>query len=65
MERKIGDEFEIKLRIKAIKSDSPCIDCMFYDSAACEELKELGNCGADTRTDGKYIHFKIVPHYSV
>ena len=63
MERKIGEEFEVKLRIKVVKSDSPCIECMFRSSCACEELNGLGNCDADDRTDGKNIHFEIVSSY--
>ena len=65
MERQIGDEFEVKLRVRVVKSERPCVGCMFRSSFACEELNGLGNCDADARTDGKYIHFEIVPHYSV
>ena len=60
MERKIGEEFEVKLRIKVVESVRPCIECMFLSSCACEELNVLGNCDADARTDGKNIHFEIV-----
>ena len=65
MERKIGEEFEVKLLVKAVESDRPCVGCMFRSSFACEELNGLGNCDADARTDGKYIHFEIVTNYDV
>ena len=65
MKRKIGEEFEIKLRIKVVESDRPCTDCVFRDSAVCKELNGLGNCDADARTDGKHIHFKIIPHCDI
>ena len=65
MERKIGDEFEVKLHVRVVKSDRPCVECIFHNSAACEELNGLGNCDADARTDGKHIHFEIVTNYDV
>lgn len=63
MERKVGEEFEIKLRIKVVKSERPCVECIFHSSCACEQLNGLGNCDADARTDGKNIHFEIVSSY--
>ena len=65
MERRTGEELEVKLRIKAVKSHRPCVECIFHNSAACEELNGLGNCDADARTDGKHIHFEIVSPYSL
>ena len=65
MERKISDEFEVKLRVRVVKSYRPCVECIFHNSAACEELNGLGNCDADARTDGKHIHFEIVSPYGL
>ena len=65
MERKIGDEFEMKLRVRVVKSERPCVGCIFRSSFAYEELNGLGNCGTDARTYGKHIHFEIVSSYNV
>ena len=65
MERKIGDEFEVKLRIKVVKSERSCVGYMFRSFFACEELDGLGNCDADARTDEKHIRFEIVSSYNV
>lgn len=63
MTRKIGEEFEVKLRVIVVESVRPCVECIFLSYCSCEELNGLGNCDADEITDGKNIHFEIASSY--
>ena len=58
MERKIGEEFELKLRSKVVKSEIPCVRCLFYGSTFCAFSDQLGDCGCRSRSDGKNVHFE-------
>ena len=59
-ERKIGEEFEVKLRLKVVKSIYICRDCVFYDSVLCSQIDELGNCSKQSRLDGTNVHFELI-----
>ena len=58
MERKIGEQFELKLRIKVVESERPCVRCLFYGSDFCALSDQLGDCGCRSRSDGKNVHFE-------
>ena len=60
-ERKIGEEFELNLRVKVVESDEPCLGCIFehYDSI-CPNIKTLGPCSDYARSDKKEVHFEFV-----
>ena len=58
MERKIGEQFELKLNIKVVESERPCVRCLFYGSTFCALLGQLGDCGCRSRSDGKNVHFE-------
>ena len=60
MERPIGEEFEVKLRIKVAESGRTCKGCIFDSSELCGQTDLLGACDYLTRNDGKNIHFEIV-----
>ena len=60
MERKIGEQFELKLSIKVVESEIPCLMCLFYGSTFCALLDKLGDCGCRPRIDGKNVHFELV-----
>lgn len=59
-ERQIGEEFELKLRVKVVKSDRACKGCAFNGSYSCTQIDQLGACDYLTRSDGKNVHFEIV-----
>ena len=60
MERQIGEVFEIKTRLKVVEGD--CNGCIFSDMYpdVCPYVKELGECDARVRSDGKNVHFEPV-----
>ena len=61
MERKIGEEFEVKLRLGVHERKYGCVDCILYDLDICGQIeKELGLCHQDDRSDGKKIGFHFV-----
>ena len=61
MERKIGEEFEVTLRLGVHERKYGCVDCELYDLDICDKIeKELGLCGQDERSDGKKIGFHFV-----
>lgn len=60
MERKIGEEFEIKLRLKVVESGRACMKCIFIGSQLCTQIDQLGNCVYLTRNDLKDVHFELV-----
>lgn len=60
IERQIGEEFELKLRIKVVKSGRACKGCIFDNSELCGQIDQLGACDYLTRSDGENIHFEIV-----
>ena len=58
MERKIGEQFEVKIRLKVVEGD--CNGCIFSDmySDVCPYVNELGECDGRVRGDGKNVHFE-------
>ena len=58
MERKIGEQFEIKIRLKVVEGD--CNGCIFSDMYpdVCPYVNELGECDGRVRSDGKNVHFE-------
>ena len=58
MERPIGEQFELKLNIKVVESERPCVRCLFYGSNFCALSEQLGDCGCRSRSDGKNVHFE-------
>ena len=60
MERKIGEEFEVKLRIKTFERSVPgCVECVFYELDTCAK-DETGPCYDYDRSDGKKVAFMCV-----
>lgn len=59
-ERQIGEEFELKLRVKVVKSGRACKGCAFSGSDSCIQIDQLGACDYLTRSDGQNVHFEIV-----
>lgn len=60
MERKIGEEFEVKLRVKTFERTVPgCRECVFYDIDTCAK-DETGPCHDYDRSDGKKVAFMCV-----
>ena len=60
MERKIGEEFEVKLRVKTFERTWPgCSECFFYDLDTCAK-DETGFCHEEDRSDGKRVGFYVV-----
>ena len=60
MERKIGEEVEVKLRIKVVETNNPCKGCIFGSLEVCPDVKALGNCSSFIRSDKKNVHFELV-----
>ena len=61
MERKIGEEFEVKLRLGVHERIYGCVDCQLYDLDICGQIEnELGPCAEYERSDGKKIGFHFV-----
>ena len=60
MERKIGEEFEIKLRLKVVESGRACMKCIFLGSRLCTQIDQLGDCACFIRNDEKDVHFELV-----
>ena len=62
MERKIGEVFEIKLRLKVVEGN--CIGCFFYDMYpdVCPYIDDLGKCDKRVRDDKKRVHFEKVSY---
>ena len=60
MERKIGEEFELKIRLKVVEGD--CDGCAFGDMYpdVCPYIDDLGKCDARVRADKKRIHFEKI-----
>ena len=60
MERQIGEEFELKIRLKVVEGN--CDGCAFGDMYpdVCPYIDELGECDGRVRIDGKYVYFKKV-----
>ena len=60
MERKIGEEFEVKLRVKTFERTLPgCRECVFYELDTCAK-DETGPCREEERSDGKKVGFYVV-----
>ena len=59
-ERKIGEEFEVKLRFKVVESVEPCMGCIFEHLEICPSNKMFGTCNDYERSDKKDVHFKLV-----
>ena len=64
-ERKIGEEFEVKLRIKVVENDDaiyPCQNCSFQGElcSTCKLDDIFGHCSHTNRTDRKNICFQLV-----
>ena len=62
MERPIGQVFELKLRLEVSEGNS-CAECVFCDVDCCN-IRGLGICSPDLRTDGKKVVFEKV-YYDV
>lgn len=64
LERKVGEEFEVKLRLKVVKNENnglfSCRECVFYNSHYCDRIREQGACDEFSRLDGTNVHFKII-----
>ena len=60
MERKIGEEFEVTIRVKVVESDEPCIGCIFEHLNICPSIETVGACSDYVRSDKKEVHFEIV-----
>ena len=59
-ERQIGEEFELKLRVKVVKSGRACKGCIFDNSELCTQIDQLGACDYLTRSDEENVHFELV-----
>lgn len=57
MERKVGEEFNIKLKVVEVYNDS-CEGC-YFDSQYCDMAgnPSIGNCFHDMREDDKNVIF--------
>ena len=61
MERKIGEEFEVKVRLGVHERKYGCVECALYEFDICDQIeKELGPCHNEDRSDGKKIGFHFV-----
>ena len=64
-ERKIGEEFEVTLRVKVVENDYaiyPCEKCSFQGEICSTGMLDdtLGHCTHILRADGKNICFQLV-----
>ena len=60
MERKIGEVFEVKLRVKTFERTWPgCVECVFCELDTCAK-EETGPCHKEERSDGKNVGFYVV-----
>ena len=64
-ERKIGEEFEVTLRVKVVENDDaicPCQNCSFQgELCSTGELDDIcGHCSHIIRTDHKNVCFQLV-----
>ena len=64
-ERKIGEEFEVTLRVKVVENDYaiyPCEKCSFQgELCSTGKLDDIfGHCSHAIRTDHKNVCFQLV-----
>ena len=64
-ERKIGEEFEVTLRVKVVENDDaiyPCQNCSFQgELCSTGKLDDIfGHCYHAIRTDHKNVCFQLV-----
>lgn len=58
LERKVGEEFEVKLRLKVVENENnevSCKKCAFFSNFGC-----LGACSEFSRLDGTNVHYEII-----
>ena len=61
-DRKIGEEFEIRLRLKVV--EGKCSGCMFDEMYpdVCPYIDALGDCDERVRADKKHVCFEKVSY---
>ena len=71
MERKIGEEFDVKIRVRAVESScvlSSCIVCALRgvcDSGKDSYEQKISDCYPAYRTDGKNVYYRLVSYEEV
>ena len=67
MERKIGEEFDVKIRVRAVEDTNglTCTICAL--SGICESYMDVKSspCYPMDRTDGKNIYYELVSYEEV
>ena len=63
LERKVGEEFDVKLRLKVVQNENnvfSCSKCAFFNYPFCDRIQGTGTCTNCSRLDGKNVHFEII-----
>ena len=66
MERNIGEEFDVKIRVRAVESDDglSCSICAL--SRFCNfDIENMSTCNPVDRTDGKNVYYELVTYEEV
>lgn len=61
-EREVGEEFEVKLRLKVVQNENnvfSCFKCAFFNYPFCDRI-QTGTCTSCSRLDDKNVHFEII-----
>ena len=65
MERKIGEEFDIKIRVRTVESSDgrSCTICALSDVCNADMfIQNISICDPAVRTDGKNIYYELVSY---
>ena len=68
MERKIGEEFDVKIRVRAVESPNgfSCRLCALVNFCISDDISEkISTCYPVDRTDGKNVYYELVTYEEV
>ena len=68
MERKIGEEFDVKIRVRAVESVNgfSCRLCALVNFCILDDVSEkISTCYPVDRTDGKNVYYELVTYEEV
>ena len=67
MERKIGEEFYVKIRVRAVESSNgfSCTLCALANVCNSGVAEQISTCYPVDRTDGKNVYYELVTYEEV
>lgn len=67
MERQVGEEFDVKIRVRTVESscELPCSICALSGVCNSDYAEKVSTCFPTTRIDGKNIYYELVSYDEV